>query len=127
MSQLGRQYGLHLIKQALEVTESTSYEHTPMPDGDQTQEISTLFDQNQTRDPMSDMVMGGPEKISRQQDFSGAVGVDEKEENRVPGKKPVVSQDSADPSVSEAWSEHDSFRSFPHALVDGAASPGPAI
>lgn len=127
MSRLGRRYGLFLIKQALEVTESTHYKHTPPGDEDVEQRISAIIDQNEFRDPMTDEVMGGAEKISNNQDFSGPATFDEGEEDRLPGEKPVVTKDSIDTSVDEAWREHDAFRSWKHTLVDSAANPGPAV
>lgn len=127
MSKLGRQYGLFLIKQALEVTESTHYKYVPQPEEDQRQRVSDVIDQNAQQNEMTDEVMGGAQKLSNRQDFSGPATFDEGEEDRLPGEKPVVSEDSADPSVGEAWDEHDAFKSWPHARIDSPATPGPAV
>jgi hypothetical protein len=148
---LGRYIGLELIKQAVEwgTTESQSTEHAPLSEGsdvhDPARHISTLFDQNAERDPMSDEVPGLNFRGSDMHYASPKYAVtmnhglvwdpslwttfnDEKMDHvELPGKKPVVQDNYDTRTTSSVWDEHGSFESNKGVVDGGVSNPGPAV
>ena len=148
---LGRQIGLALIKQAVEwgTTESQSAVHAPVSEGtdwdDPSRHISTLFDQNAERDPMTDEVPGlnflGSDMHYAKPKYAVTMNHglvwnpdlwstfnDEKMDHvELPGKKPVVSDNYDTRTTASVWDEHGSFQANKGIIDSGVGTPGPAV
>lgn len=151
MSHLGKLYGLELIKHAVEwgTTESQSAVHAPVSEGTDwsspARTISTLFDQNEERDPIADSVPGLNFRGSDQHYANPKYAVtmnhglvwnpdlwstfnDEKMDSvELPGKKPVVNDNYDTRTTRSVWDEHSAFESNKGIIEGGAGTPGPSV
>jgi hypothetical protein len=143
--------GLELIKQAVEwgTTESQSAVHAPVSEGSdwgqKTRHISTLFDQNAERDPMTDEDPGSNFRGSDQHYANPKYAVtmnhglvwnpdlwstfnDEKMDSvELPGKKPVVSDNYDTRTTQNVWDEHNAFSPNKGIIDTSPGTPGPAV
>jgi hypothetical protein len=124
MNELGLRYGLWFIKQALEETESLRHVWDPNQTGpEQSRKMHDLFLANEHRDPMTAEDMGGSAKVGEMGDFTAVSGVNEDEDKRSGGQKPAVPKDTLERDTADVWDEHNSYKTHPHAILEG--NPGP--
>jgi hypothetical protein len=125
----GQAFGIALIKRALLEEESSrteSYAHVPQTAQEQTYRIRNMFHDVQHQDSIASEPSRNVVKTSEGPAFDQEVAVSETvDQNRDRGKKPQVGYDSTDPSPTSTWDEHDAYRPWSGAIIDG--SPGPAV